>query len=135
VRLIPPSHPTPRLGPPTPRSAPLVGDRQRFMLPTGTTRRVPRVIPAYTLLPMPPSSAIPSFTPKHGQYLAFIYACKRVLGRPPAEADLQRHFGVSPALRPPNGAHPRASRAGSAGNPGWRSIEILIAVELLPILR
>ena len=30
-----------------------------------------------------------SFTPKQGQYLAFISAYTRVLGRPPAEADLQ----------------------------------------------
>ena len=45
---------------------------------------------------MSPQSAAPSFTPKQGQYLAFIYAYTRVLGRPPAEADLQRHFGVSP---------------------------------------
>jgi repressor LexA len=37
-----------------------------------------------------------TFTPKQGQYLAFIYAYTRVLGRPPAEADLQRYFGVSP---------------------------------------
>src|SRR6266404_1496082 len=51
------------------------------------------------------------FTTTQGQYLAFIYAYTRVLGRPPAEADMQRHFGVSPALRPPNGAHSRASRA------------------------
>src|SRR5271166_6155824 len=36
-----------------------------------------------------------SFTPKQGQYLAFIYAYSRVLGRPPAEADMQQHFGVS----------------------------------------
>ena len=28
--------------------------------------------------------------------MAFIYAYTHVLGRPPAEADLQRHFGVSP---------------------------------------
>ena len=41
----------------------------------------------------PPS--VPTSTPKQGQYLAFIYAYTRVLGRPPAEADLQRHFGVS----------------------------------------
>ncbi len=44
---------------------------------------------------MPPS-AEPGFTPKQGQYLAFIYAYTRVLGRPPAEADLQRYFSVSP---------------------------------------
>jgi DNA-binding MarR family transcriptional regulator len=40
--------------------------------------------------------AVPSFTPEQGLYLAFIYAYTRVLGRPPAEPDLQRHFGVSP---------------------------------------
>ena len=28
--------------------------------------------------------------------MAFIHAYTHVLGRPPAEADLQRHFGVSP---------------------------------------
>jgi len=42
------------------------------------------------------SPTAPSFTPKQGQYLAFIYAYTPVLGRPPAEADLQRHFGLSP---------------------------------------
>jgi DNA-binding MarR family transcriptional regulator len=36
------------------------------------------------------------FTPKQGQYLAFIHAYTLVLGRPPADADLQRHFRVSP---------------------------------------
>src|SRR5690349_5932657 len=45
---------------------------------------------------MSPLPAVPGFTPKQGQYLTFIYAYRRVLGRPPAEADLQRHFGVSP---------------------------------------
>jgi Mn-dependent DtxR family transcriptional regulator len=37
-----------------------------------------------------------SFTDTQGQYLAFIDAYTRVHGRPPAEADMQRHFGVSP---------------------------------------
>ena len=37
-----------------------------------------------------------SFTPKQGQYLAYIHAYTLVLGRPPAEADLQRHFRVTP---------------------------------------
>ena len=41
----------------------------------------------------PPTA--PSFTERQGQYLAFIDAYTRVNGRPPAEADLQRHFGVS----------------------------------------
>lgn len=36
------------------------------------------------------------FTPKQGQYLAFIHAYTLVLGRPPAHADLMRHFRVTP---------------------------------------
>src|ERR1700728_1524484 len=38
----------------------------------------------------------PSFTARQGQYLAFIHAYTLVLGRPPAEADMQRFFRVSP---------------------------------------
>jgi DNA-binding MarR family transcriptional regulator len=36
------------------------------------------------------------FTEKQGQYLAFIYAYSGMFRRPPAEADMQRHFRVSP---------------------------------------
>jgi DNA-binding MarR family transcriptional regulator len=38
----------------------------------------------------------PRFTQKQGQYLAFIHTYTLVLSRPPAEADLQRHFRVTP---------------------------------------
>jgi len=38
----------------------------------------------------------PSFTPKQGQYLAFIYAYIQLNGRLPAEADLQNYFRVTP---------------------------------------
>jgi DNA-binding MarR family transcriptional regulator len=38
----------------------------------------------------------PGFTPKQGQYLAFIHAYTLVNGRPPAEADLMRFFRVTP---------------------------------------
>jgi len=38
----------------------------------------------------------PRFTDKQGQYLAFIYAYTLVNGRPPAEADMERFFGVTP---------------------------------------
>ena len=83
---------------------------------------------------MSSASTGPSFTPKQGQYLAFIYAYTRVLGRPPAEADLQRHFGVSPpsvhqmivALERNNFIRRQP------GVP--RSIEILVPLESLPIL-
>jgi hypothetical protein len=36
------------------------------------------------------------FTPRQGQYLAFIHAYTLVLGRPPAEADIQKFFRVTP---------------------------------------
>ncbi|GEC59492.1 DNA-binding MarR family transcriptional regulator [Bradyrhizobium japonicum] len=36
------------------------------------------------------------FTEKQGHYLAFIYTYSHMFGRPPAETDMQRHFGVSP---------------------------------------
>jgi SOS-response transcriptional repressor LexA len=38
----------------------------------------------------------PVFTPKQGQYLAFIHAYTLVNGRPPAEADMMRFFRVTP---------------------------------------
>jgi DNA-binding MarR family transcriptional regulator len=83
----------------------------------------------------PPSTTVPNYTPKQGQYLAFIYAYTHVLGRPPAEADLQRHFGVTaPSVHQMVLTLERAGlirrRAGVA-----RSIEVLVAPELLPILR
>jgi DNA-binding MarR family transcriptional regulator len=36
------------------------------------------------------------FTPKQGQYLAFIYCYSKVNRRPPAQTDIQRFFGVTP---------------------------------------
>jgi Mn-dependent DtxR family transcriptional regulator len=36
------------------------------------------------------------FTHKQGQYLAFIHYYSRINGCPPAEADMQRYFRVSP---------------------------------------
>jgi len=36
------------------------------------------------------------FTEKQGQYLAFIYTYSHMFRRPPAEADMQNHFQVSP---------------------------------------
>ncbi len=40
--------------------------------------------------------AHPALSDTQGQYLAFIHAYTIVIGRPPAEADLQRHFRVTP---------------------------------------
>jgi SOS-response transcriptional repressor LexA len=42
------------------------------------------------------SDSLPVFTPRQGQYLAFIHAYTMVNGRPPAQADIQRFFQVTP---------------------------------------
>jgi SOS-response transcriptional repressor LexA len=80
-------------------------------------------------------SAGSSFTDKQGQYLAFIHAYTRVHGRPPAEADMQRHFRVSPPS-----VHQMVLTLEQAGlirrKPGLaRSIEVLVEPERLPALR
>lgn len=36
------------------------------------------------------------YTPLQGQYLAFIYYYTKIHGQPPAEADIQQYFKVSP---------------------------------------
>jgi DNA-binding MarR family transcriptional regulator len=36
------------------------------------------------------------YTPKQGQYLAFIFYYTKLHGHPPSEADMQRYFNVSP---------------------------------------
>ena len=76
----------------------------------------------------------PNFTPKQGQYLAFIHAYMLVLGRPPAEADLRRHFRVTPPS-----AHQMLVTLERAGlirrQPGVaRSIQLLIDPSTLPPL-
>ena len=80
-------------------------------------------------------ASAPPFTDKQGQYLAFIYAYGRIFRRPPAEADMQRHFRVTPPT-----VHQMALTLERAGlikrQPGVaRSIELLIDPENLPILR
>ena len=40
--------------------------------------------------------AAQGFTEKQGEYLAFIYAYSHMFRCSPAEADMQRHFRVSP---------------------------------------
>ena len=37
-----------------------------------------------------------TFTPKQGQYLAFIHLYTRLHRRPPAETDMQQYFQVTP---------------------------------------
>ena len=47
-------------------------------------------------VPMSIGSSKPRFTDKQGQYLAFIHTYVLLRRRPPAEADMQRYFGVTP---------------------------------------
>ena len=75
------------------------------------------------------------FTPKQGQYLAFIDAYARLNRRPPAEADMQRFFGVSPPS-----VHQMVLTLERAGfvrrRPGEpRSIEVLVPSKRLPALK
>lgn len=76
----------------------------------------------------------PSFTPKQGQYLAFIDAYTRVNLRPPAEADIQHRFGVTPPS-----VHQMVLALERAGlirrQPRVpRSIEVLVPPQHLPVL-
>jgi len=75
-----------------------------------------------------------TFTPKQGQYLAFIHLYTRLHRRSPAETDLQQYFHVSPPSvhqivltlerRGFIRRHPKTAR----------SIELLVDPKLLPEL-
>jgi Mn-dependent DtxR family transcriptional regulator len=75
-----------------------------------------------------------AFTPKQGQYLAYIYAYTRLHRRPPAETDMQEYFRVSPPS-----VHQMVLTLDRAGfikrKPRTaRSIELLIDPKQLPEL-
>jgi DNA-binding MarR family transcriptional regulator len=74
------------------------------------------------------------FTPKQGQYLAFIYYYTKINRRPPAEADIQRYFRVTPPT-----VHQMILRLEEKNLitrvPGQaRSIQVLAPPEKLPVL-
>ena len=74
------------------------------------------------------------YTPRQGQYLAFIYYYTKLNGRPPAEADMQRYFRVSPPT-----VHQMVLNLEERGfitrMPGQaRSIRLLLPSEKLPEL-
>ena len=74
------------------------------------------------------------YTHKQGQYLAFIYYYTKINRRPPAEADIQRYFRVSPPT-----VHQMILKLEEKGFirriPGQaRSIEVLLPREQLPPL-
>ena len=81
------------------------------------------------------SRAAKNFTPKQGQYLAFIYAYTRLHRRPPAEADMQQYFRVSPPS-----VHQMVITLERSGfirrQPGVaRNIEMLVDPQCLSVLR
>jgi repressor LexA len=74
------------------------------------------------------------YTPRQGQFLAFIYYYTKLNGRPPAELDMQRYFRISPPS-----VHQmiltlerRGFIARTPGKP--RSIRLLLPREALPDL-
>ncbi|MEM8643006.1 MAG: SOS response transcriptional repressor [Cyanobacteria bacterium P01_G01_bin.54] len=80
------------------------------------------------------TATVPSFTPKPGQYLAYIYNYTQLHGCPPAEAELQAFFRVTPPtvhqmivkLRQQNLLSQVAGQA--------RSLRALVAPEHLSVL-
>jgi DNA-binding MarR family transcriptional regulator len=75
------------------------------------------------------------YTDKQGQYLAFIHAYTKLHRRPPAEADMQAYFGVTPPT-----VHSMVLQLEQRGlirrRPGTsRSIEVLLPPDQLPVLR
>ena len=78
---------------------------------------------------------MPDYTEKQGQYLAFIHAYTRLNRRPPAEADMQRFFEVTPPS-----VHRMVIELEKKGlirrQPGRaRTIEVMLPLEELPALR
>jgi DNA-binding MarR family transcriptional regulator len=77
----------------------------------------------------------PDFTPKQGQYLAFIHAYTLVNGRPPAEADMIRFFKVTPPTVHQMVLKLEQARLISRRSGVARSIQILVDPVNLPALR
>jgi DNA-binding MarR family transcriptional regulator len=80
------------------------------------------------------SPSAKTFTSKQGQYLAYIHLYTRLHRRPPAEADIQQYFCVTPPS-----VHQMVLTLERAGfirrQPGVaRSIEVLVDPKLLPEL-
>ena len=76
----------------------------------------------------------PDYTPRQGQYLAFIYHYTKVNGRPPAQADMQQYFRVSPPTvhQLILNLEKRGLLARVPGEP--RSLRVLLLPEQLPEL-
>jgi Mn-dependent DtxR family transcriptional regulator len=77
---------------------------------------------------------MPKFTDKQGQYLAFIFTYTKLNRRPPAEADIQAYFRVTPPTvhQMILGLDRRGLIRRQPGQP--RSIEVLVAPDDIPPL-
>jgi repressor LexA len=76
-----------------------------------------------------------NFTEKQGQYLSYIYNYTKINGRPPAEADIQRYFRVTPPT-----VHQMVLTLEQKGfihrTPGQaRTIKVILPPEQLPYLK
>ncbi|MCX5676495.1 MAG: MarR family transcriptional regulator [Planctomycetota bacterium] len=77
----------------------------------------------------------PVYTPRQGQFLAFIYYYTRVNGQPPAERDMERYFKTSPsAVHQMVLALDRRGFIERTPSQG-RSIRLLLPREALPDLK
>mgnify|MGYP000004562085 FL=1 len=85
-------------------------------------------------IPSQAQSYLSSFTSLQGQYLAFIHAYTKLNRQAPAEADMQRYFGVTPPTvhRMVLELEKRGLISRQPRQP--RSIELLVPPELLPPL-
>ena len=75
------------------------------------------------------------FTPLQGQYLAYIRAYSIINGRAPAEADLQRFFGVNPMTIHQMILTLERSRLIERVPGRARSLRVLLPAEALPFLQ
>ena len=80
------------------------------------------------------SPSAKTFTPRQGQYLAYIQLYTRLHRRPPAETDMEQYFRVSPPS-----VHQMVLTLERAGlirrqQSTPRSIEVLVDSKLLPEL-
>jgi len=77
---------------------------------------------------------MPKFTAKQGQYLAYIYNYTQIHGQSPAQADIQKFFGVTPPT-----VHQMILKLEKLylleRIPGEaRSLRVLVPAEQLPVL-
>ena len=74
------------------------------------------------------------FTPKQGQYLAFMHLYTRLHRKPPAETDMQEYFRVSPPTVHQMVLTLERARLIRRQPRTPRSIEVLVDPKLLPEL-